>query len=170
MTRLSDHEVASWRPRSLVSIRREGRGERNATARGDILSSRRGDAGCLRALREIYFSRSILGFTRTAVRLAGESRGGHPDDPSPREIFRRHRGFPCGARSCIFHSMAAKAKESARKVHHLRAKDLVLTKLDFERPVIYRGIVIEPTMAARKRSSVARAIRNDLRASRGRSG
>jgi hypothetical protein len=59
--------------------------------------------------------------------------------------------------------MAAKAKKRPRKVHHLRAKDLVLTKLDFERPVIYRGVKIEPPMTAGKRSALARAIRDDLR-------
>lgn len=32
----------------------------------------------------------------------------------------------------------------------------------FDRPVIYRGVLIEPTMTARKPSSVARAIRNEL--------
>ena len=90
--------------------------------------------------------------------------------------------------------MAAKAKKRARKStlakarksilakarKALRAKGgrwtasrhgvRVLKKLDFERPVIYRGIKIEPPMAVGRRSSLAQAIRDDLRASRGRSG
>jgi hypothetical protein len=36
--------------------------------------------------------------------------------------------------------------------------------------VIYRGIKIEPMMAAGKRSPLARAIRDDLRTARGKSG
>lgn len=40
-------------------------------------------------------------------------------------------------------------------------KTLKVAAADFERPVIYRGIKIEPI--AGKRSAVARAIRDDLR-------
>jgi hypothetical protein len=41
------------------------------------------------------------------------------------------------------------------------ASDLKVAAADFERPVIYRGIKIEPI--AGRRSSLARAIRDDLR-------
>jgi hypothetical protein len=69
-------------------------------------------------------------------------------------------------------SMAAKAKKGerlARSAEHRKqpgrgaAKLMQLTAGDFERTVTYRGIKIEPTMAAGKRSSLARAIRDDLR-------
>jgi hypothetical protein len=83
--------------------------------------------------------------------------------------------------------MAAKAKKGerlARSAEHRKqpamkagrraAKHMQLTAGDFERTVIYRGIKIEPTMVAGKRSSLARAIRDDLRTkseqSRGKSG
>jgi hypothetical protein len=42
-----------------------------------------------------------------------------------------------------------------------RASSLKVAAADFERPVIYRGIKIDPI--AGKRSSLARAIRDDLR-------
>jgi hypothetical protein len=49
------------------------------------------------------------------------------------------------------------ARAAARRWSHHG----VLTKLAFERPVIYRGVMIEPTMAVGKRSSLARAIRKE---------
>jgi hypothetical protein len=86
-------------------------------------------------------------------------------------------------------SMAAKAKKAERLArrrkqpamklgHNARgrgaARHMQLTEADFERAVIYRGIKIEPMMAAGKRSRLARAIRDDLRTkseqSRGKSG
>jgi hypothetical protein len=63
--------------------------------------------------------------------------------------------------------MAAKAKKSERlgrsaKLKRRSAKlKKVLMELAFERPVIYRGIKIKPI--AGRRSSLARAIRDDLR-------
>jgi hypothetical protein len=55
---------------------------------------------------------------------------------------------------------------SAKLKRRGRKGTIFLTELDFEHPVIYRGITIEPTMAVGKRSALARAIRNDLRNSR----
>lgn len=73
--------------------------------------------------------------------------------------------------------MAAKAKKGMRLVVKKKsvrlaraAKHVQLTAADFERTVIYRGIKIEPMMAAGKRSPLARAIRDDLRTARGKSG
>jgi hypothetical protein len=69
---------------------------------------------------------------------------------------------------------AERGKQPAMKAGRGAAKHMQLTAGDFERTVIYRGIKIEPTMAAGKRSSLARAIRDDLRTkseqSRGKSG
>jgi hypothetical protein len=70
---------------------------------------------------------------------------------------------------------AERRKQPAMKSGRWRgvAKHMQLTAADFDRTVIYRGIKIEPMMAG-KRSSLARAIRDDLRTkveqSRGKSG
>ena len=58
---------------------------------------------------------------------------------------------------------AVRRKQPAMKRGRAAAKHMQLTAGDFERTVTYRGIKIEPTMAAGKRSSLARAIRDDLR-------
>lgn len=62
-----------------------------------------------------------------------------------------------GSRKHVFGGWKGKASAKKRGA----ALDLKIAAADFERPVIYRGIKIEPIVG--RRSALSRAIRDDLR-------